>query len=269
MSRVSSLAFASVIAGVVATSTGCQVEASIKTKTRYTETNVVREDSADWAGGPIEIKIQGVGISLNGGVNVVADPNATRVKATARMLAMAFAEEKANADQSISEAKNTFQIVNDNGAITVSCGHGGTHGSSNAGESGCELVDIVVPAGSEQQKLDLKVLSGSGTLTLQLANAVIANVGANSAGGLTNADLPATVGGSISLVSESDDITAKLPADFAADEVILQADSDRIQYGPFPDLKGATSRGTPGTGLRSLKLTAKEFAGITGMITLR
>lgn len=272
MSRVSSLVFGTVAVGIVASVMGCQVEASIKTKTRYVENNVVREDTADWDGNPISIKIEGVGVSLNGGVTVTADPNATKVRATARMLAMAFAEEKANADLSITEAKNTFTLTNSGSGINVSCAHGGSHGSSNGGESGCELVEIVVPAGSADKKLDLKVLSGSGTLTLQLSAATLGTLGANSNGGTTNADLPATQGATISLVSESDDVIAKLPSDFAADEVILQADADKIDLGPFSDIKngaGAGGRGVAGAGLASLKITAKEFAGSTGTITLR
>ncbi|MBN9165799.1 MAG: hypothetical protein BGO98_46060 [Myxococcales bacterium 68-20] len=274
MSRVSSLVFGTVAVGIVASVMGCQVQASVtaKPKTRFVETNVVREDTADWDGSPIQIDIKGVGISLNGGVSVTADPNATKVKATARMLAMALAEEKESADASITEAKTTFTLSNSGSGITVACGHGGSHGSSNGGESGCEHVEIVVPAGSADKKLDLKVLSGNGTLTLQLSAATLGSLGANSNGGLTNADLPATQGATISLVSESDDISAKLPADFAADEVILQADADKIEVGPFTDIKngaGAGGRGTAGTGLASLKLTAKEFAGSTGTITLR
>ena len=66
----------------------------------------------------------------------------------------------------------------------------------------------------------------------------------------------------------------KLPADFAADEIILQADEDKIELGPFTDIKngaGAGGRGTAGAGLASLKITSKKFAdtGSTGKITLR
>lgn len=274
MSRVSSLVFGTVVVGMMASVTACQVQASIKTKTRYVEPNVVKEDTAPWDGKkPITIKIEGVGLSVNGGVSVISDPNVTNVKATARMLAMAFAEEKQNADLSIAEAKDTFSLTNDGSGITVSCGHGGSHGSSNGGESGCEHVEVVVPAGTTDNPLELTVLSGNGTLALRLSNATIKNLGTNS-GGDTDAQLPATKGASISLVSENaDDIAVNLPSDFAADEVILQAAADKIQLGPFTDIKngaGAGGRGTAGTGLVSLKLTSKEFAGSgsTGTITL-
>lgn len=273
MSRVSSLVFGTVAVGIVASVMGCQVQASVKTKTRYVENKVEREDTADWDGSPIEIDIQGVGFAVNGGVTVTADPNATKVKATARMLATALPEEKENADLSIAEAKNTFTLSNSGSGITVFCGHGGSHGSSNGGESGCEFVDVVVPAGSADKKLVLVAKSGNGTLKLQLAAATLGNLGANSNGGDINADLPATQGASISLVSpKADDIEVKLPADFAADEVILQADADKIELGPFTDIKegaGAGGRGQAGTGLASLKLTSDDFAGSTGKITLR
>ena len=54
------------------------------------------------------------------------DPNATTITAVARMLAMADAEDKANADQSIVEAKRTFTITKDANGWLVACGHGNT-----------------------------------------------------------------------------------------------------------------------------------------------
>ncbi|HVJ93795.1 MAG TPA: hypothetical protein VM580_28545, partial [Labilithrix sp.] len=152
MSRVSSVVFGAVVVGLLGASVGCRV--SVETKTRFVEPNVVREDSADWAGQAISIDIQGVGIAVNGGVKVTADPSATKVRATARMLAMAFSSEKSNADLSIAEAKDSFTVTTSGNTISVNCGHGKSHGSSSGGESGCELVEIVVPAGSTTQPLE-------------------------------------------------------------------------------------------------------------------
>lgn len=268
---VSRIAFGTVLAAIVASAAGCQVQASVKTKTRFIEPNIVKEDTADWTGQPIKIQIEGVGAAVNGGVNVTAVPNATKVVANARFLAMAFEDDKASADQSIIDAKNTFTISHTDTEIVISCGHGGTHGSSNGGESGCELVNITIPAGDDQKPLVLTVLGGNGDMGLELQSATIQNVGANNSGDI-NAQIPATKGASVSLVSEkADDITVTLPANWAADEVILQADADKI-VNPFSDAKlgpGAGGRGEPGTGLASLKLTSKEFAGSTGTITLR
>jgi hypothetical protein len=273
MSRVSSVVLGTVLLGIVVAASGCQVQASIKTKNRFVEPNVVQEDTEEWTGQPIKIDIQGVGVSINGGVNVTAVQGLTKVKATSRMLAMAFSEEKPNADQSILDAKATFKITNSASGITVACGHGGSHGSSNAGESGCELVEIQVPAGDGTTPLDVTVLSGNGTVNIQLSNAVLKNVGVNSNGGDISAEIAATQGANVSFVSEkSDDIAVGLPSDFAADEIVLQADADQINLGPFTDAKngaGAGGRGTAGTGLASLKVTSKEFAGSTGSITLR
>ncbi len=271
MSRVSSLVIGIVGLGLAATLAGCQVEASIKTKTRYTLD--VAKDPVEWDGQkPISIKIEGVGISVNGGVSVTTDPNATSIRASARLLAMAFSEEKENADLSIAEAKETFTIANDSSGIRIACGHGGTHGSSNAGESGCEKVDVVIPAGDASKPITLQVLSGNGEVTLQLGNATLKDLGTN-AHGTTNATLPNTQGANVSLVGEDGaDIEVKLPSGFAADQVILQADADKIDLGSYTDIKngeGAGGYGTPGTGLASLKLTSKEFAGSTGEIKLR
>lgn len=269
MSRFTSILVGTFVAAFAAT--GCRV--SVETKTRFIEPEVVREDTADWGGGPIDIQIQGVGLSVNGGVKVIADPSATKVRATARMLAMAFGEEKANADQSIIDAKETFTIANDGHGVTVRCGHGKTHGSSSGGESGCEYVEIVVPAGSVEDKLDLKVLSGNGTLRFALQGATITSVAANSAHGDIEASLPATQGATISLVAEgARDITAQLPADFAADEIILQAEPSKIDLGSFTDAKNgadAGGRGEAGAGLKLLKLTSKESGRRTGTIALR
>lgn len=272
MNRLSSAVVGTVTAAILACVSGCQVEASIKTKSRFVEPNVVKAvDAKDLKGGTIEIKLEGVGLSINGGVTVKADPSASTVTATARMLAMAYLDDKASADQSISDAKETFTISSDSAGVHVTCGHGAKHGSSEAGESGCELVEITIPAGDTTNPLTLKVLSGNGLQTLQLSQAVISNVGSNSGSGNISATLPSTVGASVSLVSESGNITATMPSDWAADEVILQADADKIQNA-FADAKlgvGAGGRGAAGTGLKSLKLTAKEFAGSTGTITLQ
>lgn len=251
---------------------GCQVQASVKTKNRFVEPNITATDTADWAGQKITINIQGVGVSVNGGVKVTASASATKVTATARFLAMAFEEEKPNADMSIVEAKQTFAITNTASEITVACGHGGSHGSSDSGSSGCELTEITIPAGSETQPLELTVLGGNGGIDLNLSGAYIKNLGSNSNGGDIVAKLPASKGGSISLVTEkSDDITMNMPSSWAADSVTLQADADKITNA-FSDLTtydGSQGRGQAGSGLASLKATSKSFAGSTGKIILQ
>jgi len=269
---VSRVVFGLVACALVAPLAGCEATLTVRTKTRYVENAVVREDTADWTGQPIELRLVGTGIAVNGGVVVRTDPAATKIRAQARMLALAFPEDKPLADRSIAEAKETFKISNIGGTIVVECGHGGTYGSSNGGESGCELTEVTIPAGDANRPLDLKVLSGNGDVNLQLAGATLRTLGVNVNGsGDGQATLPATLGGSYSIVAEqSGDLTVRMPGTFSADEIILQADPDKIAN-DFTDAKlgaGAGGRGTPGTGLTSLKLTSKEFAGTTGRITL-
>ncbi len=256
------------LVALVAFNAGCRV--TVETKNRFVEDGV-NAQPVDWDGTEaIEIDIAGVGVSVNGGVDVEAVQGGTKVEASARMLAMAFAGEKANADQSIVEAKQTFAITKNGSTIRVACGHGKTHGSSTEGESGCEKVVVRIPAGSDTQKLKLTVLSGNGSMNLKLSGAYIENLGTNAQGD-TDAILPASVGGNISLVAEkADDIVAHMPADFAAEEIILQADANQI-VNDFSDAKigaGAGGRGQAGAGLKSLKITSKNFAGSTGKITL-
>lgn len=273
MIRASSVFFGC-LAALLATTAGCKV--SVETKTRYTENDVTVTDTQDWKGEPITINIAGVGVAVNGGVNVTTstDP-ATRINAKARVLAMAFSDHKSDADLSIADVKQRFAISRDANGITLSCPHGDTHGDSNAGESGCELTNIVLPAGTAAMPLKVKVLSGNGTMTLQLFNATIGSIeaNANGAGGDINADLPVTQGGTISLVSEEgNDVTANLPSTFATDRIELVADADKVSLGPFTDITardGTAGRGAPGTGLASLKLTSKAFAGSSGQVSLQ
>lgn len=225
-----------------------------------------------WTGQKIRLEIEGTGVAVNGGVRVVASPTATTVSATARMLGFAFPEDKSAAEQSIFDAKSTFTITSDASTITVRCGNGQSHASSNAGDSGCELAEITIPAGTAAQPLDLTVLIGNGDLNLDLGSAVITNVGANNNGsGDTIARLPATDGASISINNtKATDITATMPSGFSADEILLQADADKIVNNVSGALIGAGAGGvgTDGAGLVSLKLTSQPFAGSTGTITL-
>lgn len=264
MIRVSAVLGA--VVAFAALSAGCRV--SVETKSRFVEDNITVTDTADWAGQKIVINADGVGVSVNGGLEVIADASVTKVTATSRFLAMAF--DKPDADQSIVDAKGTFKITNTASQITIACGHGGSHGSSNAGESGCEKMVVRVPTGTDTQKLDIKALSGNGSVILSFGNAVASNIESNGQGDI-DATLPATTGATISIVAEkADDIVGRLPAGFAADDIQLVADTDKITNS-FTDAKvgaGAGGRGTAGTGLKSLKLASKEFAGSTGAVQL-
>jgi hypothetical protein len=71
---------------------------------------------------------------------------------------------------------------------------------------------------------------------------------------------------------QGDDVTAKLPSDFAADSIELVADQGKVGVGPFTDITafdGTKGRGTAGAGLKVLKLTSKSFAGASGQVDLQ
>lgn len=277
MSRVcSTVLFGSVIAAIVAVNAGCTVQASVKTKTRFEEPGVAATNTStdEWNGEPIKIQAEGVGVAVNGGLTVRVDANAKTISATAKMVALAEAEDKTSADQSIVDAKATFKISKDGSGWLVACGHGGSHGTSNAGESGCNDVTVTIPAGSANQKLELTALSGNGSVNIDLTSAFLSNVGVNGKGDITirlpdSAD--ATQGAGVSVVADqADDIDARVGSNFSADEIILQADAESITNG-FSDVTltdGKGSRGNAGEGYKSIKLTSKEFAGSTGKVSL-
>jgi hypothetical protein len=265
---VSRVVFGCLVAGVFGLSAaGCRV--SVQTKTRYVADQPVVK-TAPWSGNAININIVGVGVAENGGVTVNVDPAATSVSASARMVAWSF--QKSDADLSIADATSTFSAaVDGTGTLNVVCPHGQTHGDSDSGSSGCELVTITIPAGTATAPLTLQVLSGNGDMNLTLGSAFIKNLGTNQNGtGNTIATLPATPGGTISLVSEqAGDITATMSSGWSADQVVINADPDKIVSPSTVKLgAGAGGEGTAGAGLKSLSLTSKSFAGSSGKVTL-
>lgn len=275
MSRITStVLLGSMVAAIAVLNAACTVQASAsaKTKNRFVEDGVTVTADADWAGEPIKINADGVGIAVNGGLDVVvsSDPHA-KITATARMLAMADAEDKASADQSILDAKGTFTITKSGDGWVVACSHGGSHGTSDSGSSGCEKLTVTIPAGMDTMPIDLTALSGNGDVNVDVSSATLKNLGVNGKGTIT-VRAPNTKGADVSVVAEqADDINCLLPKDFAADEVIIQTEAANI-VNNFSDLKldstGKGTRGQAGTGLASVKLTSKEFAGTTGKITI-
>jgi hypothetical protein len=252
--------------GFALSSVACQV--TVKTKTRFVDQGTASAPAA-WTGGPISINSQGVGVAENGGVTVNVDPAATSITASARFLSMAF--EKADADAAIADVKASFAITTDSsGTTNVVCNHGQTHGGADSGSSGCELLTVTIPPGAAGKLVNITVLSGNGDMNLNLSSASISNIAANQNGtGDIIAALPATQGGTISLVSQqAGDVTATMPQNFAADKVILSADADKVSNA-FSDVQpNGGGRGTAGTGLKQLALTSTEFAGSTGHVTL-
>ncbi len=279
MSRVTSSVFmGSMVAAIVALNAGCTVQATVKTKTRFEEPGVSAQSTTtdEWKGEPIKIQAEGVGVAVNGGLTVRVDPNAKTISATAKMVALAEAEDKTSADASIVDAKATFKITKDGSGWLVMCGHGGTHGTSNAGESGCNDVTVTIPAGDTTNLVDLEALSGNGSVNVDLsAVGGLKRAGVNGKGDITfrgPSTAAATKGAIVSIVApQADDISVLVARDFSADEIILQADADKTTNG-FSDVtldsSGKGKRGNAGEGYASIKATSQEFAGETGKVSL-
>lgn len=267
MSRVTTIVGAAIALSVFAM--GCEASVSVKTKTRYTEDGVQQTSADAWGGEDIVIQDQGVGIAVNGGLTITFDSPDGKIHATSRMLAMAFSEDKAAADQSIAEAKQTFTISKSGNTITVACGHGQSHASSDSGSSGCELLQVQVPAGSATQAISVNGQSGNGQLTVKAAGAFLGTLQVTSNGGDVDVTADANKGSTITASSEkADDVTLHVPSDFAADSITLNADAQSIDTTAFPDVKSGSGRGTAGTGAAAITLTSREFAGSTGKVIL-
>lgn len=277
MSRVSkTVLLGGLVLGILACSSGCTVQATVKTKTRFTEPGVApsAQPTDAWNGEKIVVRAEGVGVAVNGGLEIKVDPSATKVSAVADMVALANDDDKTSADQSIVDAKGTFKIEKAGDVWNVVCGHGGSHGSSNSGESGCNKVIVTIPAGSSTQPIALDALSGNGQVNIDISSVTLESLGVNGKGDIT-VRAPTTKGSTISVVAEqSDDVNLLLPSSFAADEVYFVADADKIVNNVSDMTLTAAdggkkgSRGTAGEGAKSVKLTSKQFAGSSGQVIL-
>lgn len=258
------LLFAALL-GLVSQS-ACSAQIDLAVKTRDVQDNLTYTDTLDWTGGKIKIQNEGISVSLEGGVRVVADPNATRVTATARLVALVLPEDKASGDLSLNDVQASYKIARSGDDIVVSCGHGQSHGSSIGTDAGCELLTVTIPAGTATTPLDLTVVSGSGGMNLELASATLASLVTSADVGDTTAKLPSTAGATYRLVSEeAGDLDVTMPTPWSADKVTLEADADAIT-----NAFALTATGGYGAagGIASLTITSKEFAGSTGEILL-
>ena len=269
MSRVTTIVGAAIALSMFAV--GCQASLTVKTKTQYVESGVTQSSPDDWKGESIVIKDEGSGqVVGDAGLKIVFDSSVTKVTATATMNAWAFPEDKALADQSRTEAKQTFQITSDGTTMTVACGHGQSHGSSDSGASGCAYLEVHVPAGSATQAINVNGQSGNGDLTVNAKGAVIGTLQLTQNGtGDVDVSADANKDSTLTITSEqAGDVTLHLPSDFAADSITLNADAQSIITTDFSDVKSGSGRGTAGTGAKAITVTSREFAGSTGKVTL-
>lgn len=224
---------------------------------RFVEDQFARTSPVEYAGEAFAVDVAGVPAPINGGLDIVAtDPDLKFVYATARLVAVADLDDKANADLTIIDVEESFRIETAGGTVRVGCGRGRTHGTSNGEESGCELVQVGIPEGKQDRRLSVGARAGRGPLRASIEG-VVASIDLRTADGRIDATLPASAGATISLVSEGvHDVVLKLPPDFAADEIVASAqvvsEFDDAKIGP-----GAGGRGARGAGLARLVLASR------------
>lgn len=276
MSRVSKVVIGVVAMGLLAfAGTGCKVEASAKTKTKFTPKTGDEVREADWGGGVISIENQAPGVVSNGGMFITYDPAATKVRASARVIALGLPEEQADAEETLKEAIATFTVTANGTGVNVSCKTGTNHNNAKGTESGCEKIDIIIPGafGGTTPAIELNAVNRNGGLTINMGQAPIKSILGNSFNGTLDATFQDTAGGNVQLFGkEGSDVIARLPADFAADSIAIGCDPDKRNLGPFASeltvFDGTAGRGDKGVGLLLLRLDSEEFAGSTGEVSM-
>jgi hypothetical protein len=232
---------------------GCRGQ-SIEARSRFVEDGVTKATEADWDGQSIEI--QNAGVTLTGGLQLLAGAT-SRVSATARMLAIADTEDKASADQAIIAAKETFQVVTDGAVTSARCGNGPMVESVAPADSGCDALDVSLPVGTDAKPLMVAARSAIGLVVVSLADAVLGALDLEGSQGAIDVKVPSRAGAVITVVSKTGDVVMlNLPADFAADVVVLEAPPEQIDTTAFPDLVNGKGRGEAGRGAKSITVRA-------------
>jgi hypothetical protein len=268
---------------------GCSVSTSpnsitFKSQTKYTGEPQAKEAAAAWNGEEIAID------NKNGDVVVVGDPNTTKVSVTATPFAFADGKDaqkgttgEPDAQAALKEVIASVVIEETGGKITVRCGQAnGGHGSAAQGTTGCDGFTVHVPSGSAQKGLTLSAIAenGSNTATnLTAADGAQIQIGSGngtvSATGIVgganvkadNGDLTASItptkGCEIAVTTGNGDITLSLPSDFAADAISLTAGGKvTIDPGIVGLTATSTSKGTPGTGAKSITAKASSLGDL-------
>lgn len=259
--------------GVLAIS-GCSISTTpdgngiiIKSKPEYVDNSQPAKTSVkDWNGEEITINNDGVNpLTGDGGIEITADPAATKI--TVRAQFAARADNEPDAQSSIRDAIGTLVIGEDSGKFAIACGHGQAHGTSDRAASGCKKLFVTIPAGSDAKPLKLTVGNGMGNIVFKSAVTVSAlNVDNNGVGGTVDVKVIPVKGARIAVTGE-DDVVVALPSNFAADLVKLAAQPDRLATDAenaarivttdFPGMKAGEAYGTVGTGAAELAVETK------------
>jgi len=240
---------------------------SVNARSNFVEDGVQIVADAGWDGERIEI--DNLGVTAGGGLALSAT-DTDRVVATARMLAVADTTDKSHADQTIVAATQSFVISTTAGVTSVQCGHGTTNGSAAAEDSGCDALDVAVPAGTLDKRLAVAARSGNGKVGVVFDGAQLAELTLQASHGTIDVKTATTQGSVITIVSDTgDDITLRLPADFQADAILLDAPADKIDTSAFADVvHTGKGRGQLGLGARLISVRSSAPGGATGHIVL-
>jgi hypothetical protein len=228
--RISSLALLGAFGLLVVSASGCRIEAH--TQSQFEDaTQPAKTSVKDW--NREAINIQNDGINPAGGttgVEVKVSSTATKITVEAVFAAHADDDKKSEADQSIREAIQSLTIDESNG-FRIKCGHGGAHGTSTVAGSGCKILRVTIPAGSDTQPLDLTVGNGAGTIRIGLADGgdaipTVKNllVDNNSFSNDVNIRVK-TVKDATLVVTGEGSVQVALPADFSAGKVLFTVDA--------------------------------------------
>ncbi len=229
----------------------CQAQ-SVAPRSRFVEDGVVKGAVEPWKAERIEV--DNTGVTAGGGLELSA-PGTDRVVATARFLALADTYDKQSADEAIVSAKRSFVVTTAADVTVVRCGRGLQ--IKSATESGCDALDVAVPTGAADKPLTLVARSGNGSVRVALSGVSLAVLDLRASHGSIDATTPAPPGASLSIASETGDlVTLRLPRDFAADELVLDAPPGAVDTSAFPDVQAGKGRGEPGRGPRTITVRA-------------
>lgn len=211
--------------------------------------------TADWNGEPITINNDGVNpLTGTGGVEIKVDASATKVTAKALFAARADDDaHKSEADASIADAIQTFQVTESGGAINIKCGHGNAHGTSGVATSGCKLLTVTIPAGTATMPHKLTVGDGNGGITFS-GPAVYASKLTVTESGLGDVLVKVNPVKDARVVATGDNtVNVALPASFSSKMITLNVEESdatkakaRIDTSAFSGLENGKSFPTSG-----------------------
>jgi hypothetical protein len=248
---------------LTALATGCRGQ-SVDARSNFVEDGVQLIADAAWTGERIEIG--NLGVTTGGGLGLSAT-DTDRVVATARLLAIADTTDKTNADLTIMAVTKGFTVATTAGLTSVQCGHGTQNGSAAAADSGCDALDVTVPVGTADKRLTVVARSGNGKVGVAVDSSQLAELTLNSSHGTIDVKTATTQGANITIISDTgDDITLRLPPDFQADAIVLDAPPEKIDTSAFPDLQSGKGRGTAGLGAKLIAVHTNVAGGASGHI---